>query len=67
MNRVALYPIFLVMSRLASRWKYAILVSLVVAAVIVPSSDIKAMYIYAAPILALSVGVVWLVQRDTSR
>ena len=51
---------------LVKRWKYAILASLVVAAVIVRSPDVKSMYIYAAPILALCVGVVWLVKRVNS-
>ena len=51
---------------LVKQWKYAVLASLVVAAVIVPSPDVKAMYIYAAPILALSLGVAWLLQRNTS-
>ena len=47
MNRFALYPF------LVKQWKYAVLASLVVAAVIVPSPNVKAMGIYAAPILAL--------------
>jgi Sec-independent protein secretion pathway component TatC len=46
------------------QWKYAVLASLAVAAVIAPSPDVKAMFIYAAPILALCVGVKWLVQRN---
>ena len=66
MNRFALYPFLVVASRLARRWKYAVLASLLVAAVIVPSPDLKAMGIYAAPILAVGLGVVWLVQRKTS-
>jgi hypothetical protein len=63
MNRVALYPVLL------KQWKYAVLASLAVGAIIAPSPDVKAMGIYAAPILALyglSVGVAWLVQRNTS-
>ena len=63
MNRFALYPF------LVKQWNYAALASLVVAAVIVPSPDVKAMGIYAARILALyglSVGVAWLVQRNSS-
>ena len=63
MNRFALYPF------LVKQWKYAALASLVVGAVIAPSPDVKAMRIYATPILALyglSVGVAWLVQRNTS-
>ena len=63
MNRFALYPF------LVKQWKYAALASLVVGAIIAPSPDVKAMGIYAAPILALyglSVGVAWLVQRNTS-
>ena len=67
MNSSALFASLVVVSRLASRWKYAILASLVVAAVAVPSSDIKSMFLYAAPILALSVGGVWLVQRSAAR
>ena len=49
-----------------SRWKYAVLGSLLVAAVIVPSPDIHSMRMYAAAILPLAVGVVWLVRRNTS-
>jgi Sec-independent protein secretion pathway component TatC len=49
-----------------NRWKYAILGSLLVAAVIVPSPDIHAMRTYAAAILPLAVGVAWLVRRNTS-
>ena len=49
-----------------NRWKYAVLASLLVAAVIVPSHDVQTMRIYAAAILAVSVGVAWLVRRITS-
>ena len=49
-----------------NRWKYAVLGSLLVAAVIVPSPDLQTLRIYAAAILALSVGVAWLVKRNTS-
>ena len=48
---------------LAKKWKYAVLTSLAVGAVIAPSPDVKTMVIYASPILALyglSVGVAWL-------
>jgi Sec-independent protein secretion pathway component TatC len=48
------------------RWKYALLASFLVAAVIVPSPDIHAMRLYAAAILPLAVGVAWLVRRNTS-
>ena len=50
-------------SFLVKKWKYAVLASLVVGAVIAPSPDVKTMVIYASPILALyilSVGVAWL-------
>ena len=50
-------------SFLVKNWKYAVLASLVVGAVTAPSPDVKAMVIYASPILALyglSVGVAWL-------
>jgi Sec-independent protein secretion pathway component TatC len=49
-----------------NRWKYAILVSFVLAAVIVPSPDLHTMRVYAAAILALIVGVVWAVRGSTS-
>ena len=54
---------FTLCSFLVKKWKYAVLASLVVGAVIAPSPDVKTMVIYALPILALyglSVGVAWL-------
>lgn len=49
-----------------NRWKYAILGSFLVAAVVVPSPDVHTMRIYAAAILPLAVVVAWLVRRNTS-
>ena len=49
-----------------SRWKYAVLGSFLVAAVISPSPDIHSMRMYAAAILPLAVGIAWLVRRNTS-
>ena len=43
-----------------NRWKYAILGSLLVAAVIVPTADVHSMRLYAAAILPLAVGIAWL-------
>ena len=49
-----------------NRWKYAVLASFLVAAVIAPSPDIHSMRMYAAAILPLAVGIAWLVKRNNS-
>jgi len=48
-------------------WKYAILGSLLVEEVIVPTSDVHSMRLYAAAIFPLAMAVAWLVQRNTSK
>jgi Sec-independent protein secretion pathway component TatC len=50
-------------SFLVKKWKYAVVASFVLGAVIAPSPDVKTMVSYALPIFALyglSVGVAWL-------
>ena len=49
-----------------NRWKFAVLGSFLVAAVIAPSPDVHSLRLYAAAILPLAVGVAWLVKRNTS-
>lgn len=51
---------------LARQWKYAILGSVVVAAIVTPSPDYFSQFVVAVPMLALyglSIGVAWLVRR----
>jgi sec-independent protein translocase protein TatC len=51
---------------LARQWKYAILGSVVVAAIVTPSPDYFSQFVVAIPMLALyglSIGVAWLVRR----